>query len=208
MKLIIAFYTLFYVHKVDGIFLSLLYQLEMINPVVIGNASDLRTNEMFQLMKETMRLSQTILLTTTIRIEILQKSPGILIRSDNYTTDSFFWEKKNTKISKPWIITGRQLNEYSRIDEPVYVLDDNNVLWEQYKFKSLKKSNELGRVNGNVFQWNEDMPVNTWDRRGNFDNLTLIAVTESGLTCNFLPNDLEKSEDISNIVSNSFEVTK
>ena len=163
---------------------------------------------MFQLMKETMRLSQTILLTTTIRIEILQKSPGILIRSDNYTTDSFFWEKKNTKISKPWIITGRQLNEYSRIDEPVYVLDDNNVLWEQYKFKSLKKSNELGRVNGNVFQWNEDMPVNTWDRRGNFDNLTLIAVTESGLTCNFLPNDLEKSEDISNIVSNSFEVTK
>ena len=99
---------------------------------------------MFQLMKETMRLSQTILLTTTIRIEILQKSPGILIRSDNYTTDSFFWEKKNTKISKPWIITGRQLNEYSRIDEPVYVLDDNNVLWEQYKFKSFKKSNELG----------------------------------------------------------------
>ena len=207
MKLI-AFYILFHVHKVNGIFLSLLHQLEMINPVIIGNASDLRTKEMFQLMKETMRINQTILLTTTIRIEILQKSPGILIRSENYTTDSFFWEKKNTKISKPWIITGRQLNEYSRIDEPVYVLDDYNVLWEQYEFKSLKKSNELGRVNGNVFQWNEDMPVNIWDRRGNFDNLTLIAVTESGLTCNFLPNDLEKSEDISNIVSNSFEVTK
>ena len=163
---------------------------------------------MFQLMKEAMKLDQTILLTTTIRIEILQRSPGILISSDNYTTDSFFWEKKNTKISKPWIITGRKLNEYSRIDELVYALDDNNVLWEQYEFKSLKKENELGRVNGNVFQWNEDMPVNTWDRRGNFDNLTLIAVTESGLTCNFLPNDLEKSEDISNIVSNSFEVTK
>lgn len=207
MKLI-AFYTLFYVHKVNGIFLSLFYQLEMINPVIIGNASDLRTNEMFQLMKETMKLDQTILLTTTIRIDILQKSPGILIRSDNYTTDSFFWEKKNTKISKPWIITGRQLNEFSRIDEPVYVLDYNNVLWEQYEFKSLKKSNELGRVNGNVFQWNEDMPVNIWDRRGNFDNLTLIAVTESGLTCNFLPNNLEKSDDISNIVPNSFEVTK
>ena len=207
MKLI-AFYTLFYVHKVNGIFLSLFYQLEMINPVIIGNASDLRTNEMFQLMKETMKLDQTILLTTTIRIDILQKSPGILIRSDNYTTDSFFWEKKNTKISKPWIITGRQVNEFSRIDEPVYVLDYNNVLWEQYEFKSLKKSNELGRVNGNVFQWNEDMPVNIWDRRGNFDNLMLIAVTESGLTCNFLPNNLEKSDDISNIVPNSFEVTK
>ena len=204
MKLI-AFYTLFYVHKVNCIFLSLLYQLEMKNPVIIGNAGDLRTKEMFQLMKETMRLNQTILLATTIRIEILQKSPGILIRSDNDTINSFFGEKKINKISKPWIIIGRQLNEYSRIDEPVYVLD-NNVLWEQYEFKSLRKRNELGRVNGSIFQWNEDMPVNIWDRRGNFDNLTLIAVTESGLTCNFLPNDLEKSEDISNIVSNSFEV--
>ena len=113
MKLI-AFYILFHVHKVNCIFLSLLYQLEMINPVIIGNASDLRTKEMFQLMKETMKLDQTILLTTTIRIEILQKSPGILIRSDKYTTDSFFWKKNNTKISKPWIITGRKLNEYSR----------------------------------------------------------------------------------------------
>ena len=170
-------------------------------------ASDLKTKEMFQLMKETMKLNQTILLATTIRIEILQTSPGILIRLDNNTINSFFGEKKINKISKPWIIIGRQLNEYSRIDEPVYVLDDNNVLWEQYGFKSLKKRNELGRVNGNVFQWNEDMPVNIWDRRGNFDNLTLIAVTESGLTCNFLPNNLEKSEDVSNIVSNSFEVT-
>ena len=86
----------------------------MINPVIISNASDLKTTEMFQLMKETMKLDQTILLTTTIRIEILQKSPGILIRSDKYTTDSFFWKKNNTKISKPWIITGRKLNEYSR----------------------------------------------------------------------------------------------
>ena len=71
----------------------------MKNPVIIGNAEDLRTKEMFQLMKETMKLNQTILLATTIRIEILQTSPGILIRLDNNTINSFLGEKKINKIS-------------------------------------------------------------------------------------------------------------
>ena len=48
-------------------FLSLLNQLNMTNPVVIGRISDLKKKEMFILMKNVMSLDQTISLTTAIK---------------------------------------------------------------------------------------------------------------------------------------------
>ena len=63
----VFYYLNFY--EVESIFLSLLQELRMSNPVIVGKDSDLKTREMFQLMKNVMRLGQTITLTTSLTNE-------------------------------------------------------------------------------------------------------------------------------------------
>ena len=47
-------------------YLSLLQKLGMKNPFIIGEIGDLKTQDMFHLMKETMKTNQTICVTTLI----------------------------------------------------------------------------------------------------------------------------------------------
>ena len=47
---------------------------------------------------------------------------------------------------------------------------------------------------------------NLYDRRGNFENITLLAMTEAELSYNELPNDLASIANISKIIPNTFEV--
>ena len=52
----------------------------MANPIIVGRQEDLNTKELFNLMKDVMRLDQTISLTTVIRNGTLKNSPGIILR--------------------------------------------------------------------------------------------------------------------------------
>ena len=45
-----------------------------------------------------------------------------------------------------------------------------------------------------------------FERRGNFDNITLVAVTEAQAKINILPNNFEKVAPVSKIVPNTYEV--
>ena len=83
----LVFMNLFEAHCV---FLSLLNQLDMKNPIIIGEINNLRTKEMFTLMKNVMNLNQTICLSTSFRNDSLQPSPGIVIQPTKHTLAKYF----------------------------------------------------------------------------------------------------------------------
>ena len=54
-------------------YLPLLNELDMKNPFIIGKNEDLRNKSMFDLMKNIMKIDQTVCLTTNITDEVLSK---------------------------------------------------------------------------------------------------------------------------------------
>ena len=96
---------------------------------------------------------------------------------------------------------------YSRIDKPLYFLE-NTTLWEQYRFKSFKKRNRLGSILRNKFIWDINKKKKLLERRGNFENLTLIGITEAWATATVLPKDWQKTAKISTDVKDTYEVRK
>ena len=140
----------------NGNYLSILDQLGMSNPMIIGELGYLRNQKMFHLMKDIMMLNQSICLTTTITNNTVQRSPGIIFKTNARATSKFQDQITSGHINKPWIIIDNQPKKYSPIDVPLYFLE-NKMLWEHYELKYMKKSNYLGRFNGETFIWNQNI---------------------------------------------------
>ena len=199
----LVFMNLFEAHCV---FLSLLNQLNMTNPIIVGKINNLRTKEMFTLMKNVMNLNQTICLSTSFRNDSLQSSPGIVIQPTKHTSAKFFGQNTFTNVQKPWILVVKELEKYSRIDEPIFFLE-NKTLWEYYGFKSMKKANILANLQDDgEFKWNQKYSKNFLERRGNFENIKLITMTDSYLAFTQLPRNLDEIANISKEVPDSYEV--
>ena len=88
-------------------------------------------------MKSVMIINQTIAMTKNVKNISLEFSSGILFNPDKTTERQFFGDKDYVICQKPWIIVTSKLDVYSRIDEPIYILD-NKTLYEHYSFKTLK----------------------------------------------------------------------
>ena len=110
-----------------------------------------------------------------------------------------------SNIQKPWIIVGHARKIYPPIDKSLYVLK-NGVLSENFAIKKMKNSYTLGKFIGKKFKWNKHMPRNFYERRGNFENISLIGMTDIESSFNILPKDWENDASISNVVPNTFEV--
>ena len=191
----------------DYNYLPLLNQLGMSNPVIIGENSKLKNKEMFHLMKDVMKLNQTICLTTNIRNTSLLKSPGIAIEPFNENFKSLFdTQNMNANTKRPWIIVTKNLKKYSRIDEPLYLLA-NETLLEQYDLKSMTRTSILGTLNGKEFEWNREYPEDFFERRANFEGITLLGMTDVELNFNQLPKGFEKIVNHSRKMPNTYEVT-
>ena len=201
--LALVFMNLFEIHCE---YTLLLNKLDMTNPVIIGKINDLRTKEMFTLMKNVMKLNQTICLSKSIRNNSLQTSPGIVIQPTEQIFAQFFYQNTHANIKKPWILVGKKLEKYSRIDQLIFFLE-NKTLWERYEFKSMKKANILAiQQDDGEFKWNQKYSENFLERRGNFENTKLIAMTESWLALTRLPRNLDEIANISKKVPDSYEV--
>ena len=191
----------------DYNYVALLNELGMSNPVIVGEKSKLRSKEMFHLMKDVMKLNQTICLTYNIRNISLLKSPGIMIEPFNENIKSLFDNQTmKANIKRPWIIVTRKLNRYSRIDEPLYFVA-NETLLERYEFKSINKTNVLGTLIGKKFEWNKNYPEDFFERRANFEGITLLGMTENELNFNQLQKGFEHSVKDSIKVPNTYEVS-
>ena len=201
--LALVFMNLFEIHCE---YTLLLNKLDMTNPVIIGKINDLRTKEMFTLMKNVMKLNQTICLSKSIRNNSLQTSPGIVIQPTEQIFAQFFYQNTHANIKKPWILVGKKLEKYSRIDQLIFFLE-NKTLWERYEFKSMKKANILAiQQDDGEFKWNQKYSENFLERRGNFENTKLITMTESWLALTQLPRNLDEIANISKKVPDSYEV--
>ena len=177
----------------------------MKNPIIIGSKVDIENDEMHALMKNVMKSNQTISLTTNFKNVSFERTSGVIFEPDKDILNRFFGKKVSAIAQKPWIIVKNRFENYSRIDEPVYILD-NGTLYEHYEFKSLKFSNTLAKKYGNEFKWTENTPQNIFERRGNFQNITLIAVVEPDMGQNILPTDFEKFAIISDMIPDTYEV--
>ena len=132
MKVTIFFVSLGII-QINCQFLSILKELEMKNPVIVGDIKDLKMDEMFHLIKHIMKQNQSVLITSDIGNGSIIESPGIILRQN--LPDNFF--EKPMNLHKPWVVFGSQIDKYSQINQPLYFLD-NGTLFEQFKFKSLK----------------------------------------------------------------------
>lgn len=168
----------------------------MVNPVIIGKNESLRSREMFQFMKDMMNLNQSVCMTTKIINDSFVKSSGVWIEPDN---DYMY---KYMKVKKPWILVGKEIYGYSRVDEPLYSYT-NGSLFENYKFKSLKKKNLLGVVSNKNFVWNDNFERNLFSRRGNFENIELIAMTDHDGTFTDFPSN---EGNVSKVIPKTIEV--
>ena len=132
MKVTIFFVSLGLI-QVNCQFLSILQELEMKNPVIVGDIKGLKMDEMFHLMKYIMKQNQNVLITSNIRNGSIIESPGIILRQN--LPDNFF--EKPMNLHKPWVVFGTQIEKYSQINQPLYFLD-NGTLYVPLQFKSLK----------------------------------------------------------------------
>ena len=73
----------------------------MTNPVIVGTMDDFKNRELFVLMKDFMKLDQTICLTKNFSNNTFQHSPGMIFRSYELKIADLYG-----KIQKPWIIIG------------------------------------------------------------------------------------------------------
>ena len=119
--------------QVNCQFLSILQELDMRNPIIVGDIKELKMDKMFHLMKSIMKKNQNVRIATKIKNRSVQESPGIILRQN--VPDKFYEIPMN--LHKPWVIIGNQVDRFSQINQPLYFLE-NRTVYEQYEFKSLK----------------------------------------------------------------------
>ena len=83
---------------------------------------------------------------------------------------------------------------------------DNVTLVENYELKSIRKTNVLATIDNNEFNWNLSQAQNFFKRRGNFEDITLFAVTDAYSMYNQLPKNFKEIAPISNVIPNTYEV--
>ena len=119
--------------QVNCQFLSILQELDMKNPVIVGDIKELKVDKMFHLMKTVMEQNKSILITSNIKNGSIQESPGIIMKQN--VPDNLY--ELPMDLHKPWVILGKQIERYSKLNHPLYFLE-NGTLYEQFEFKSLK----------------------------------------------------------------------
>ena len=113
--------------------MSILQELDMKNPVIVGDIKELKVDKMFHLMKTVMEQNKSILITSNIKNGSIQESPGIIMKQN--VPDNIY--ELPMDLYKPWVILGKQIERYSKLNHPLYFLE-NGTLYEQFEFKSLK----------------------------------------------------------------------
>ena len=113
--------------------------------------------------------------------------------------------KSYSLTCKTILLSGKPQQAHSRIDEQVYFLDEGS-LWEYFHFRSIKSSNRLATLNKIEFQWNPNQSRDFFERRGNFQGITLFGITELWTTYNYLTNLFKQEEHVSQTVPNTHEV--
>ena len=130
---VIHFFVSQIIIQVHCQFLSILQELDMRNPIIVGDNKALKMDKMVHLMKKIMKQNQSVWITSNLNNGSMQESPGIILRQN--LPDTFYEIPMN--LHKPWVIIGKVIERYSQINQPLYFLE-NGTVYEQFEFKSMK----------------------------------------------------------------------
>ena len=176
--------------------------LQIINikdPIIYIEKTIISEKSRIELMKSLMKSGQYVLM----RIDL----PDFNITSG--ISGAVIGHNRNLTIpitSKPWLfyfLNHFDYTKYSTIDSQVYFMT-NNSIWENYEFQSLRKRTLLIKISENKFSWKSEVKQNFFDRRGNFENITLFAMTASDMSNNIYPREMPGN--LSSAIENAYEV--
>ena len=106
---------------------------------------------------------------------IVKKNDGIIFNPKNYELI------KELNPHKSWLIvldedTFQHFNIFTDIHQRTYFILKDRII-ELYKFRNLHVREIIGYFNSTTLEWNPEVKRNIYDRRGNFQSMTLNAVT-------------------------------
>jgi hypothetical protein len=130
---VIYFFVSQIIIQVHCQFLSILQELDMRNPIIVGDNKELKMDKMVHLMKSIMKQNQSVWITSNLNNGSMKESPGIILRQN--VPDTFYEIPMN--LHKPWVIVGKEIERYSQINQPLYFLE-NGTVYEQFECKSMK----------------------------------------------------------------------
>ena len=130
---VIHFFVSQIIIQVHCQFLSILQELEMRNPIIVGDKKELKMDKMVHLMKSIMKQNQSVWITSNVINGSMQESPGIILSQN--VPDTFYEMPMN--LHKPWVIVGKEIERYSQINQPLYFLE-NGTVYEKFEFKTMK----------------------------------------------------------------------
>ena len=186
--------------SLNSTFSVLIKEFQMKHPIVFIDETILDKNDekLTRLMKNLFRQSHMTLINkpTISNWTYYQDSSAFLFG------EYLFKDMPNPK--KPWIYMDSNSSTFSRIDAHVYFLNENSYLLEKYSYKTLFKNRILGKVSNGQFVWENDVERGFYERRGNFENLTLFAMTSADMSN--MRYNIPAGTKISNVVSDTFEV--
>ena len=130
---VIHFFVSQIIIQVHCQFLSILQELEMRNPIIVGDNKELKMDKMVHLMKSIMKQDQSVWITSNVINGSMQESPGIILSQN--VPDTFYEMPMN--LHKPWVIVGKEIERYSQINQPLYFLE-NGTVYEKFEFKTMK----------------------------------------------------------------------
>lgn len=118
-----------------------------------------------------------------------------------------YQQNKKDLQEKTVVLINDSNDWFSRMDEPIYFLK-KNVISEQYQYKSLKKRRILAITqNSSNFVWRKGISKSILERRGNFENLTILGMqAEEQSNCK-LPDNYEHFTEYSKVIPKAYEVS-
>ena len=182
-------------------YVSLLQEMDMENPLILTD--EMKGKQFIEIMKILMKKNEVVCIQNDIQhFHSMEKFP-ILSLSKNMSEDLIL--QKNFNARYPIILHSTSGTTFTELQEPIYFVSGDEI-YEKYKYKNLEVERTIASFDKEL-KWKEGIDKNLFTRRGNFQNVTLFAMTGNEMNFVIYPKDLKtKMKNKSSEVPNSYEV--
>ena len=196
----ILYFLVIYTKASDGLnWPQVCQELKIANPLIIMSKNEPKSKA--SIFKALSKSGQMMAFIYGDQTNLLNLSDISVI---SFSNENVWQQMKSMK--RPSLIFERDKTEISRIDRPIY-FTNGIVIKERYQLKELQVVSILGmfRKNGH-FKWNSNTERNFLDRRANFQNISLISMTDSDGLKVRVPKNIGTFKNLSAIVPDAYDV--
>ena len=197
----ILYFLVIYTKASDGLnWPQVCQELKIANPLIIMSKNEPKSKA--SIFKALSKSGQMMAFIYGDQTNLLNLSDISVI---SFSNENVWQQMKSMK--RPSLIFERDKTEISRIDRPMY-FTNGIVIKERYQLKEMEVFSILGRFDGNgLLKWNSNTKRNFIDRRANFQNISLISMTESDASKIQVPKDIGNLRNLSTILPYAYDVT-